>query len=87
MVRTADFLIREVRREDGGFLSQLLYEAATWGRGPITHCLKKSFLDPRSPCTSTGGAPGDQGLIAENGTDEPVGAALKPGRSRALISK
>jgi ribosomal protein S18 acetylase RimI-like enzyme len=76
VVRTADFSIREVRREDGGFLSQMLYEAATWERGP-GHPLPEEVLSrPEIALYLDGwGRPGDQGLIAENGTDEPLGAA------------
>jgi len=77
VVTTADFSIREVRREDGGFLSHMLYEAATWGRGP-DHPLPEQVLSrPEIAVYLDGwGRPGDEGLIAENGTGEPVGAAL-----------
>ena len=73
---TADFSIREVRREDADFLSEMLYDAATWGRGP-DHPLPEEVLSrPEIAVYLDGwGRPGDQGLIAENGTREPVGAA------------
>jgi ribosomal protein S18 acetylase RimI-like enzyme len=76
VVTTADFSIREARRDDEGFLSQMLYEAATWRPGPRRSSPREVLPHPEIAVYIDGwGRPGDQGLIAETDTGEPVGAA------------
>jgi ribosomal protein S18 acetylase RimI-like enzyme len=76
-VKTAvRFSIREARREDERFLSEMLYEAATWRPGPHRFSANEVLSLPEIAVYISGwGRPGDEGLIAEAETGEPVGAA------------
>jgi ribosomal protein S18 acetylase RimI-like enzyme len=76
-VKTAvRFSIREARREDERFLSQMLYEAATWRPGRRRSSASEVLSLPEIAVYISGwGRPGDEGLIAEAETGEPVGAA------------
>jgi ribosomal protein S18 acetylase RimI-like enzyme len=70
------FSIREARREDERFMSQMLYEAATWPPGQPRSSPKEVLSLPEIAVYISGwGRPGDEGLIAEADTGEPVGAA------------
>jgi ribosomal protein S18 acetylase RimI-like enzyme len=70
------FSIREARREDEPFLSQMLYEAATWRSGQPTFSPTEVLSLPEiAVYVSAWGRPGDEGLIAEADIGEPVGAA------------
>ena len=70
------FSIREARREDERFLSEMLYEAATWRPGPRRFSASEVPSLPEIAVYISGwGRPGDEGLIAEAETGEPVGAA------------
>jgi ribosomal protein S18 acetylase RimI-like enzyme len=69
------FFVREARREDERFLSEMLYEAATWRPGPRRSSASEVLSLPEIAVYISGwGRPGDEGLIAEAETGEPVGA-------------
>jgi ribosomal protein S18 acetylase RimI-like enzyme len=74
-VGTARFSIRKARDDDAAFLSQMLYEAAAWRPGSRASA-EALLSDPAIAVYISGwGRPGDEGLIAEAATGEPVGAA------------
>src|SRR5215211_2677622 len=75
-VATAQISIREARGDDEAFLSEMLYEAATW-RPDSAHSSPEEVLShPAIAVYISGwGRPGDEGLIAEAAADAPVGAA------------
>jgi ribosomal-protein-alanine N-acetyltransferase len=74
--RAVRFSIREARREDERFLSEMLYEATTWRTGPERFPAREVLSLPEIAVYIGGwGRPGDEGLIAEAETGEPVGAA------------
>jgi [ribosomal protein S18]-alanine N-acetyltransferase len=77
VVKTAvRFSIREARREDEPFLSEMLYEAAIWRSGPKRSSASEVLSLPEIAVYISGwGRPGDEGLIAEAETGESVGAA------------
>jgi ribosomal protein S18 acetylase RimI-like enzyme len=76
-VKTAvRFFIRGARSEDERFLSEMLYEAATWRPGAQRFLANEVLSLPEIAVYISGwGRPGDEGLIAEAETGEPVGAA------------
>jgi ribosomal protein S18 acetylase RimI-like enzyme len=75
-VTTVEFSIRDARQEDESFLSEMLYEAATWRSGSPRSSVEKVLSDPEVAVYISGwGRPGDEGLIAEAAPGEPVGAA------------
>ena len=73
---TIRFSIRKVRAEDEAFLCQMSYDAATWrsesGRPSIEEVLSRREI---AVYIAGWGRPGDEGLIAEASTGEPLGAA------------
>lgn len=84
------FSIREARRDDERFLSEMLYEATTWRPGPQRGSASEVLSLPEIALYISGwGRRGDEGLIAEAETGEPVGASwyrLSRKRRTALAS-
>jgi ribosomal protein S18 acetylase RimI-like enzyme len=76
-VKTAvRFFIREARSEDERFLSEMLYQAATWRPGAQRFSSNEVLSLPEIAVYIGGwGRPGDEGFIAEAEPGEPVGAA------------
>jgi ribosomal protein S18 acetylase RimI-like enzyme len=70
------FSIRQAGIEDELFLSEMLYEAASWRPGRRRSSANEVLSLPEIAVYISGwGRPGDEGLIAEAETGEPVGAA------------
>jgi ribosomal protein S18 acetylase RimI-like enzyme len=69
------FSMREARQEDERFLSDMLYTAATWRPGPRSQSAEVLSHPDIALYIEGWRRPGDEGVIAEAGTGEPVGAA------------
>ena len=75
LMAAPSFSIRKAREEDEPFLCEMLYEAATWRPGSRSSP-EAVLSDPRIAVYITGwGRAGDEGLVAEEATGEPLGAA------------
>jgi ribosomal protein S18 acetylase RimI-like enzyme len=75
-VASVQIVIREARRSDEAFLSEMLYEAATWRPVPPRSSFEDVLSRPEiAVYIEAWGRPGDEGFVAEAATGELVGAA------------
>lgn len=72
---SASFRVRPAAQADGGFLGDMVVEAANWRQGGIRTKYEVMAVPDFSRYVTGWMRPGDAGFVAVDGQDQPIGSA------------